>query len=52
VNIKYLKHPVTIEEKQSLNKHGFKIIDIKFKPVDEVEEVKPKRKVLSKGKQL
>ena len=50
MQIKYIKHPVSVEEKQSLNKQGFKLIDIMFKPIEEVEEVKsvikaqPKRK--------
>ena len=37
--------PVTAEEKRALNKQGFKVVDIKFAPP---EEVKPKRKPRAK----
>ncbi len=32
MKIKYLKHPVTAEEKQKHISQGFKIMDIRFKP--------------------
>lgn len=28
----YVKHPVSKEDKKALNKEGFKVVDIKFKP--------------------
>jgi hypothetical protein len=42
MKIKYMKMPVSLEEKRALNKEGIRIVDIQFKPV-EVEE-KPKAK--------
>ena len=41
--------PVSLEEKRALNKEGFRIVDIQFKPVEEEEEEeKPKAKVKAK----
>jgi hypothetical protein len=52
VEIKYVKHPVTAEDKKELNKQGFKIIDIKFKPIEEIEEVEPVAKKTPKRKTI
>lgn len=42
--IKYVKHPITPEQKASLIAEGFKIVDEIYKPVEvEVEAEKPKR---------
>jgi hypothetical protein len=50
MQIKYIKHPVSVEEKRSLNKQGFKLIDTMFKPVEEAEEFKPAIKAQPKRK--
>lgn len=43
--VKYLKHPVSSEEKKSWVSQGFKIVDIKFCPEGyEEEPIKKKRK--------
>jgi len=41
--IKYLKHPVSPEQKAKLNAQGFKILDEKFKPK---AAAKPKAKAV------
>ena len=43
MQIKYVKMPISIEEKKEFNKQGFKVIDAKFNPSPKQEE-KPKRK--------
>ena len=43
MHIKYVKMPISIEEKKELNKQGFKVIDAKFNPEPLLEE-KPKAK--------
>lgn len=43
MQIKYVKHPVSPEEKAKLRAEGYKIIDIRFKPT-EVEEERPKKR--------
>lgn len=45
--IHYEKHPVSAERKAELLALGFKIVDLKFKPADDVEfatEEKPKKR--------
>lgn len=44
MRIKYVKMPVSVEDKRKLNKEGFKVIDIKFKPEEEKPKAKPKSK--------
>jgi len=51
MKIIYKDHPITKEEKQKLNKEGFRVIDSKHKPVDHVD-VKPKQKRTVKSKDL
>ena len=46
MKIKYMKMPVSIEEKRKLNKEGFKIIDEKFNPDPKPE--KPKKAKVAK----
>ena len=51
MQIKYIKMPISIEEKKALNKQGFKVVDAKFDPspgAPKEEEEKPKRKTRSK----
>lgn len=49
MQIKYVKMPISIEEKREFNKQGFRIIDAKFDPSPNViEEEKPKRKLRAK----
>lgn len=47
MQIKYMKMPVTKEQKRALNLQGFQVVDAKFAPddyvFDEPEEVKPIR---------
>jgi len=45
MQIKYVKMPISIEEKKEFNKQGFKVIDAKFDPSP---EEKPKRKTRAK----
>ena len=47
MQIKYVKMPISIEEKKEFNKQGFKVIDAKFDPEPLLEE-KPKRKPRAK----
>jgi hypothetical protein len=47
MQIKYVKMPISIEEKKEFNKQGFKVIDAKFDPSPKKEE-KPKRKARAK----
>lgn len=42
--IKYMKMPVSQEEKRKLNAQGYKIVDERFAP-KEPTEIKPKRSV-------
>ena len=45
--IKYVKMPLSYEEKRAFNKQGFRVVDAKFDPspkVEEQEKPKPKRK--------
>ena len=49
MKIKYVKMPVSIEEKKEFNKRGFKVIDAKFDP-SPVQEEKPKPKRKPKAK--
>ena len=46
--IRYVKHPISPEEKAVIRKAGYKIVDIRFKPDDEVEPeaAKPAQKVV------
>lgn len=45
MQIKYVKMPISIEEKKELNKQGFKVIDAKFDPSPKLDEpAKPKAK--------
>ena len=49
MQIKYVKMPISIEEKKELNKQGFKVVDAKFDPSPEVIQAeKPKRKARAK----
>ena len=45
----YLKHPVSPEQKAKANKEGKRIIDAKYAPVQEKPKAKPKTKRKSKG---
>ncbi|WP_372572905.1 hypothetical protein [Ruegeria jejuensis] len=54
MKIAYEPHPVAPDRKAELRKQGFKIIDAKFRPVDQVEPITresiakmPKAKVLA-----
>lgn len=48
-NIAYVKHPVTAKEKRELVNKGFKIIDIRFKPVEVGKNDKVIDKVIDKA---
>ena len=48
MQIKYVKMPISIEEKRALNKQGFKVVDAKFDPSPEAPKEKPKRKPRAK----
>ena len=48
--IKYLPHPCSTADKTEWNKKGYKIVDIKFQPVEQ-EKPKPKRKTKAKTKE-
>ena len=48
--IKYLPHPCSTADKTEWNKKGYKIVDIKFQPVEQ-EKPKPKRKTKAKAKE-
>lgn len=48
MQIKYVKMPISIEEKKELNKQGFKVIDAKFDLTPKPVEEKPKRKSRAK----
>ena len=51
MKIKYVKMPISIEEKKEFNKQGFKVVDAKFDPSPEqVKEEKPKAKTKPKPK--
>ena len=43
--IKYMKMPVSQEEKRKLNAQGYKIVDERFAPKEEEQEQKPKRTI-------
>lgn len=45
MQIKYVEMPISYDEKRKLNKEGFKLIDIKFKPAEEKSKAKAKVKV-------
>ncbi len=45
--VKYLPHPCSTADKEEWNKKGYKIVDIKFQPV---EQEKPRRKTKPKAK--
>lgn len=38
MEIKYIKMPISIEEKKEYHRQGFRVVDEKFKPADMVEE--------------
>lgn len=38
LEIKYVKMPISIEEKHKYHREGFRVIDEKFKPADLEEE--------------
>ena len=40
--------PVSVEEKRELNKAGFRVVDIRFKPEEEKEAPKTKLKTRAK----
>lgn len=44
MNIKYLKHPVSKDEKAKYRAQGFTIVDLKFAPEGYEEPEQPKRK--------
>jgi len=44
VEIKYVKHPLALEEKRKLNEQGFKVIDIAFKREEAAKKPTPKKK--------
>ena len=48
--IKYVKHPLSAEDKALIISQGFKILDIRFKPIDLVEDEKPAKKKKAKPK--
>jgi len=48
MQIKYVKMPISIEEKKEFNKQGFKVVDAKFDPSPKQAEEKPKRKARAK----
>lgn len=48
--IKYVKHPVSPEQKAKLVSEGYKIIDERFKP-EGYQEDKPKAKKKAKAKE-
>ena len=57
MQIRYVRMPLSIEEKKELNAKGFKVVDAKFEPVaqtvetvEPVEEVKPKPKRKTRAK--
>ncbi len=44
MDIKYIDHPCSTEQKKEWNAKGYKVIDSKFAPVEQVEQEAPKRK--------
>ena len=47
LEVKYVKMPISIEEKKEYHRQGFRVVDIRFAPEGHeapVEEEKPKRK--------
>jgi hypothetical protein len=45
MQIKYVKMPLSTEEKKAYNEQGFRVIDAQFDPApDAIQEEKPKRK--------
>ena len=57
MKIKYVKMPISIEEKREFNKQGFRVVDAKFDPSPEVlhdqkEIAPPKAKRKYKSKQV
>ena len=50
MKIKYLEMPVSVEEKRELNKAGFRVVDIRFKPEEVELEEAPKAKPKTRAK--
>ena len=51
MQIKYVKMPISIEEKKEFNKQGFKVVDAKFDPSPAAPKAviaNPKRKARAK----
>ena len=48
MQIKYVKMPISIEEKKEFNKQGFRVVDAKFDPEPVAVAEKPKRKTRAK----
>jgi hypothetical protein len=48
--IKYVKHPISDEEKKAIMADGIKIVDTIFAPTEEVEEEKPAKRKPAKAK--
>jgi hypothetical protein len=44
LEIKYVKMPISIEEKKKYHREGFRVVDEKFKPADLEEDEAPARK--------
>ena len=51
MKIKYVKMPISTEQKKELNKQGFKVIDAKFDPAP-MQEEKPKTKRKPRAKKI
>ena len=47
--VKYLPHPCSTADKQEWNRKGYKVVDIKFQPVEQ-KKPKAKRKSVAKAK--
>lgn len=41
--VKYVKMPISFEEKRKLNKQGFKVVDAKFDPDPKPKKAKAKK---------
>ena len=48
--VKYLPHPCSTADKKEWNEKGYKVVDIKFQPVEQ-EKPKPKRKSKAKAQE-
>lgn len=44
MEIKYVKMPISIEEKKDYNRQGFRVVDERFAPVEAESEEKPVKK--------